>query len=76
MNILKSTKFVITTVYYSFRYHRILVKIRAKREENGADHSITSNITGKEYLLESHSLKVIQQRQYFYPVLYVVDGRT
>jgi hypothetical protein len=75
MNILKSTKFVITTVVLLISVPSHLVKIRAKREENGADHTITSNITGKEYLLESHFLKVIQQRQYFYPS-FTFDGRT
>jgi predicted alpha/beta superfamily hydrolase len=51
-------------------------KLAPKERKMEADHSITSNITGKEYLLEISFPKSYSTKDSIsYPVLYVADGR-
>jgi predicted alpha/beta superfamily hydrolase len=76
MNILKPTQLVITTILLlicstiAFRQ-----KLAPKERKMEWDHKNTSNITGKEYLLEMSFPKSYSTKDTIsYPVLYVLDG--
>jgi predicted alpha/beta superfamily hydrolase len=76
MNILKSTKFVITTMLLLISSTIAFgQKLEPKERKMEWDHKITSNITGKEYLLEISFPKSYSTKDTIsYPVLYVLDG--
>jgi predicted alpha/beta superfamily hydrolase len=77
MNILKSSKLVITTILLLICCSSLFSqKLAPKERKMEPDHTITSNITGKEYLLEISFPKSYSTKDSIsYPVLYVADGR-
>jgi predicted alpha/beta superfamily hydrolase len=76
MNILKPTQLVITTILLLIcSTIAFSQKLAPKERKMEWDHKITSNITGKEYLLEISFPKSYSTKDTLsYPVLYVLDG--
>ena len=74
MNILKSTKFVITTMLLLIS-STIAFGQKLEPKERITDHTITSDIMGKEYQLYISFPKNYSTKDTVsYPVLYVLDG--
>ena len=76
MTILNSLKLVITTILLLIcSTIAFSQKLAPKERKMEWDHKITSNITGKEYLLEISFPKSYSTKDTLsYPVLYVLDG--
>jgi predicted alpha/beta superfamily hydrolase len=77
MNILKPLHFKFTAILLLICCSSLFSqKLEPKERKMEADHTITSNITGKEYLLEISFPKSYSTKDSIsYPVLYVVDGK-
>ena len=76
MTILKPTKLIVIAILFLiFSTITFGQKLTPKERKMEPDHTITSNITGKEYKLEiSFPQSYSTKDSISYPVLYVLDG--
>jgi hypothetical protein len=76
MTILKPTKLIITAILFLiFSNSMFSQKLEPKKRITEPDHTITSDITGKDYQLYLSFPKSYTTKDTIsYPILYVMDG--